>query len=101
MEDVLDLYAEPFDSTQRPVYNSGGTPISLGALADLVGEFLPDAQITFDSEGGLEESSNYLVDNSRLMNEFELEYPPFRQWVLEIINEVRQDAGLPTIGVRR
>ena len=92
MEDVLDLYAEPFDSTQHPVYNSGGTPISLGALADLVGEFLPDAQITFDSEGGLEESSNYLVDNSRLMSEFELEYPPFRQRVLEIINEVRLDS---------
>lgn len=38
------------------------------------------------------------MDNSRLLDEFELEYPPFRQRVLEIINEVRQDAGLPTIG---
>ena len=73
------------------------TPISLGGLADLVGEFLPDAQITFESEGGLEESSNYPVDNSRLMSEFELEYPPFRQRVLEITNEVRQDSDLPTI----
>ena len=103
VEDIAEAFVRVLlvDSTQHPVYNSGGTPISLGALADLVGEFLPDAQITFDSEGGLEESSNYLVDNSRLMSEFELEYPPFRQRVLEIINEVRQDAGLPTIGVRR
>jgi len=103
VEDIAEAFVRVLlvDSTQHPVYNSGGTPISLGALADLVGEFLPDAQITFDSEGGLEECGNYLVDNSRLMDEFELEYPPFRQLVLEIINEVRQDADLPTIGERR
>ena len=103
VEDIAEAFVRVLlvDSTRHPVYNSGGTPISLGALADLVGEFLPNAQIAFDSEGGLEESSNYLVDNSRLLDEFELEYAPFRQRVLEIINEVRQDAGLPTIGERR
>ena len=103
VEDIAEAFVRVLlvDSTQHPVYNSGGTPISLGALADLVGEFLPEAQISFDSEGGLEESGNYLVDNSRLLGEFELEYPPFRQRVLEIINEVRQDANLPTIGEQR
>ena len=103
VEDIAEAFVRVLlvDSTQHPVYNSGGTPISLGALADLVGEFLPEAQITFQSEGGLQESSNYLVDNSRLLDEFELEYAPFRQRVLEIINEVRQDADLPTVGERR
>ena len=42
-----------------------------------------------------------MADNSGLLDGFELEYPPFRQRVLEIINEVRQDADLPTIEERR
>jgi hypothetical protein len=39
-----------------------------------------------------------MVDNSRLLTEFELSYPPLQQRVLEIINEVRADAGLPPVG---
>ena len=57
----------------------------------------PDAQISFDSDGGREDSGNFLVDNSRLLEEFELEYPPFPTRVLQIINEVRRDEGLPLV----
>ena len=63
----------------------------------MVKEFLPESQITFDNEGGRELSGNYMVDNSRLTNEFEIEYAPFRQRVLEIINEVRMDSDLPAV----
>ena len=99
VEDVAEAFVRVTlaDSTHYPIYNTGGVPISLGELADLVREFIPDAQITFDSDGGVEESGNYLVDYSRLREEFEMEYPPFRTRVLEIINEVRQDAGLPLV----
>ena len=99
VEDISEVFARVLlaDSSHHPIYNSGGHPISLGDLADMVREFLPDAQITFDNEGGLEQSGNYMVDNSRLRGEFEVEYTPFRTRVLEIINEVRQDAGLPTV----
>ena len=45
-------------------------------------DFIPDAQITFDDEDGIEESDIYLVDNSRIREEFEVELPPFRQRVL-------------------
>jgi hypothetical protein len=38
-----------------------------------------------------------MVDNSRLIDEFEITYAPFRQRVLEIINEVRIDSGLPVV----
>ena len=31
-------------------------------------------------DGGIEESGNYLVDNSRLLGEFELEYPSLETW---------------------
>ncbi len=99
VEDIAEAFVRVLlvDSSQYPIYNSGGTPISLGELADMVQEFLPDAQISFENQGGLDRSSNYLVDNSRLLDEFELQYPPFRTRVLEIINEVRQDSGLPPV----
>jgi nucleoside-diphosphate-sugar epimerase len=99
VEDIAEAFVRVTlaDSTHYPIYNSGGRPISMGELAGLVREFIPDAQITFGNEGGLEQSGNYLVDNSRLLQEFELEYPPFRTRVLEIINDVRLDEGLPPL----
>ena len=85
------------DSTHHSLYNTGGIAVSLGDLADIVRGFLPAAQISFDSEGGREDSGNYMVDNSRLLGEFELEYPSLETWVRKIINEVRRDAGLPPV----
>ena len=99
VEDISEAFVRVLlaDTTHYSIYNSGGTPISLGDLADMVREFIPEAKITFDDEGGLEKSGNYLVDNSRLLQEFELEYAPFRTRVLEIINDMRRDSNLPLI----
>jgi nucleoside-diphosphate-sugar epimerase len=100
VEDIAEVFVRVLlaDAPRYPIYNSGGTVISLGELADTVREFIPDARITFEHEtGGKERSGNYLVDNSRLRQEFEVEYPPFRQRVLEIINDIRRDEGLPLI----
>ena len=83
-----------------PVALLTSVAISLGELADLVREFLPDAKITFAQEGGREESGNYLVDNSRLRKEFGIEYPPLRTRVREIINDVRRQEGLPLVESR-
>ena len=69
----------------------------MGALADLVREFIPDAQIAFVIEGGIEESDIYVMDGSRVREEFEVELPPLRQTVLEIINEVRQTEGMSLV----
>src|SRR5262249_38817963 len=68
VEDIAEVFARVLlaDAPQYELYNSGGVPASLGELADIVREFLPDAQIIFEKEGGREESGNYLVDNSRL-----------------------------------
>jgi nucleoside-diphosphate-sugar epimerase len=99
VEDIAEVFVRVLlaDSPRYPVYNSGGTPISLGDLAEIVRAFLPEAQITFANDGGIEESGNYLVDNSRLCQEFEVEYPPFHTRVLEIINEIRRQEGLPLV----
>ena len=45
----------------------------------------------------LRNQGNYLVDNSRLRQEFEVEYPPFRTRVLDIINDIRRQEGLPLV----
>ncbi len=62
---------------------------------------MPDAQITFDEEtGGKAISGNYLIDNSRLVQEFGMQYRPYRERVLQIINEVRREAGMPLVADR-
>jgi nucleoside-diphosphate-sugar epimerase len=99
VEDIAEVFARVLlaDAPRHPLYNSGGIPCSLGELADIVRRFLPDAQITFDQEGGREESGNFLVDWSRLAKEFGIEYPGLHTRVLEVINDVRRVEGLPLV----
>jgi nucleoside-diphosphate-sugar epimerase len=101
----VDDIAEVFErvtlaaKTRYPIYNSGGESLSIGQLAEIVQQFLPDAKISFDAdEGGRDESGLFLMDNSRLVEEFEIQYAPFAQRVLETINEVRKAEGLPLVG---
>jgi len=99
VEDIAEVFARVLlaDAPRHALYNSGGTPVSLGELADIVREFLPGARITFEKDGGREESGNYLVDNSRLCKEFGIGYPPLATRVLEVLNDVRREEALPLI----
>jgi nucleoside-diphosphate-sugar epimerase len=100
VEDIAEVFTRVLlaDKPRHDIYNSGGIPASLGELADIVRGFLPGAQITFGQDGGREESGNYLVDWSRLANEFGIEYPGLHTRVLEVINDVRREEGLPLVG---
>jgi nucleoside-diphosphate-sugar epimerase len=103
VDDIAEVFARVVmtDKPKHWVYSTGGTSISLGDLAEMVRGFLPDAQITFDKEtGGKELSGNYLIDNSRLVEEFGVQYRPYRERVLQIINEVRREEGLPPVSDR-
>jgi nucleoside-diphosphate-sugar epimerase len=100
VDDIAEVFVRVTlaEAPRYPIYNSGGETISLGELADLVRRYLPEAQIGFEKdEGGRASSGNYLMDNSRLLSEFEVQYAPFPQRVLQIINEVRQDEGLTPV----
>src|SRR4029078_1531586 len=100
VDEIAEIFARVImtDKPQHMVYNTGGQAISLGELADSVREFLPDAQITFDKEtGGKELSGNYLIDNSRLVQEFGVQYRPYRERVLQIINDIRREEGMPLV----
>jgi nucleoside-diphosphate-sugar epimerase len=106
VDEVADIFARVImtDAPRHWIYNTGGTTLSLGELAEIVREYLPDAQITFECEtGGKEISANplmdsYLIDNSWLVDEFGLQYRPYRERVLQIINEVRLEEGLALVG---
>lgn len=100
VDDVAEVFARvtAAERPQQALYNTGGHTISLGALAEMVREFLPEADIRFEKEtGGRDLSGNYLIDNRRLVEEFGVQYAPFRARVLQIINAVRQEAGRPPI----
>ena len=96
VEDMAEIFARVLlaEAPRHSLYNSGGIPVSLGELAEIVRGFLPEAKITFAEEGGREESGNYLVDWSRLAKEFGIEYPGLHTRVLEVINDVRRSEGL-------
>jgi nucleoside-diphosphate-sugar epimerase len=99
VEDMAEIFMRVLlaEAPRHSLYNSGGIPVSLGELADIVRGFLPDAQISFDQDGGREDSGNYLVDWSRLAKEFGIEYPGLHTRVLEVINDVRRQEGLPLV----
>jgi nucleoside-diphosphate-sugar epimerase len=100
VDEVAEIFARVImeDRPKHWIYNTGGIAISLGEIADLVREYLPDAKISFDKEtGGKELSGNYLIDNTRVVQEFGVQYRPYRERVLQIINEVRREQGLSPI----
>jgi nucleoside-diphosphate-sugar epimerase len=101
VDDMAEVFARVVlaDKPDHRVYNSGGTAISLGEIADIVRSYLPDARISFQNETGAKAAnSTYLLDNSRLTSEFAVKYRPFRERVLQIINDVRRDNALSSIG---
>ncbi|MFT5393138.1 MAG: nucleoside-diphosphate-sugar epimerase [Gammaproteobacteria bacterium] len=100
VHDMAEIFARVLmsDSPKHSVYNSGGYSMSMGELADIVCSYLPNAQITFKHDtGGREKSSNFLIDNSRLVEEFGVQLPSFKNRVLETINDVRAANGLPAV----
>ena len=103
VDEIAEIFARVImkDKPEHMTYNTGGQPISMGELADIVREYLPDAQITFDKEtGGKELSGNYLIDNTRLVQEFGVQYRPYRECVLQIINDIRREEGQPPLSPR-
>ncbi|MCB1549216.1 MAG: NAD(P)-dependent oxidoreductase, partial [Hyphomicrobiaceae bacterium] len=100
VEDMAEAMARVLlaDKPRHTTYNSGGVTISLGELAVLVREVLPDADIRFEAAtGGREKSGNFLIDNRRLVEEFGVQLKPLRQRVREVINDVRVAEGLPPV----
>jgi nucleoside-diphosphate-sugar epimerase len=100
VDDIAEVFARVLlaEKPEHRIYNTGGESISLGAIAEIVHGFLPDAEIAFDKDsGGRDASGNYMIDNTRLVEEFGVQYRPYRERVLQIINDVRHDNGQPPL----
>ena len=96
VEDMAEVFARVLmtDAPKHTTYGSGGTGLSLSELADLVRAEIPEADIRFEAEsGGKEISGNYLIDNSRVIEEFGVQYAPLSQRVAEVIADIRRDLG--------
>jgi nucleoside-diphosphate-sugar epimerase len=95
VEDIAEVFVRVTlaAETRYAIYNSGGESCSLDRLAGIVRVSVPDAEITFaEDSGGRDGSGLFLMDNARLVEEFEIEYAPFEQRVRETIDEVRASA---------
>ncbi len=100
VDDIAEVFTRVVmtDKPKHQIYSSGGAVVSLGEIAAIVRSYLPDARISFDHQtGGKDSSGNYLIDNARLMTEFGVQYRPYRERVLQIVNAVREEQGLPAI----
>lgn len=100
VDDIAEVFARVLmaDKPKHAIYNTGGHTISMGELSDMVREFIPDAKISFEKDtGGRALSGNFLIDNSRLVQEFGVQYAPFRQRVREIIDDIRKEEGRPPL----
>jgi len=96
VDDMADVFADVLlaDVTMHRIYNSGGTVVSLGDIADAVRRFIPDAVIGLESDSGARAgNSTYLLDNTRLVSEFGVRFRPFSEQVLQVINDTRAAAG--------
>ena len=74
VDDITEVFKRVLmaDDPQHAVYNSGGTGISMGEIADIVRGYLPDAEIGFESEtGGYENSSVFLMRRVRCRQTFD------------------------------
>ena len=100
VDDIAEVFARVLmsEKPQHRIYNSGGIAISLGEIAEIVRGYLPQAKIGFDKDvGGKAISGNHMIENARLVQEFGVQYRPYRERVLQIINDIRQDNGQPTL----
>lgn len=78
------------------VYNSGGETVSGGEMADIVREFIPDADIRFDNGQPYTPFIDYM-DDGRIRKELGFEPRRLREAVKAHINEARLDNNLSQI----
>ena len=96
VDDVAEIFVRLLFSKELKHYRylSGGHLATLGEMADIVKEYLPDADITL---GTGKVPHIYLVDNSNLVADIGYELAPMKECILAHINEARESVGLASI----
>ncbi len=91
VEDIAEIFswAATAPTLQHRVYHTGGHDTSLGDLATLVRNLIPDASIEFQ-ENGWNGMLVHRVDNSRLLAESGLTHRSLEQAVHDIVTTMRE-----------
>ena len=95
-EDAAEIFVQVSlsNNLQHPIYISGGHLATIQDIANIVKEYVPEAQIT---TGDRPVPHVYLVDNSQMLSDIGYEMAPLRVRVLEHMNDARAEAGLPPL----
>ena len=95
-EDAAEIFVQVSlsNNLQHPIYIRGGHLATIQDIANIVKEYIPEAQIT---TGDRPVPHVYLVDNSRMLSDIGYEMAPLRVRVLEHMNDARAEAGLPPL----
>ena len=95
-EDAAEIFVQVSlsNNLQHPIYISGGHLATIQDIANIVKEYMPEAQIT---TGDRPVPHVDLVDNSRMLSDIGYEMAPLRVRVLEHMNDARAEAGLPPL----
>ncbi|MFC1964235.1 NAD-dependent epimerase/dehydratase family protein [Chloroflexota bacterium] len=98
VDDIAEIFQElcQREHLAHQVYTSGGHTRTVEELSNIVKGLIPDARISFDEEApplGLP----YLFDNSRIRQELGIKLRILKDGLLEVINQSRSKAGLPSI----
>jgi nucleoside-diphosphate-sugar epimerase len=92
-DDAAEVFVELALCKQprHDIYNTGGETFSLGQIADMVKELIPEAEFHFASEvGGVDASGGYMFDNARVESEFGIQLRPYRERIPDMIESVRR-----------
>ena len=95
-EDAAEIFVQVSlsNNLHHPIYISGGHLATIQDIANIVKEYMPEAQIT---TGDRPVPHVYLVDNSRMLSDIGYEMAPLRVRVLEHMTDARVEAGLPPL----
>jgi len=98
VDDVADIFVQLClrETLRHTVYHTGGSLCTVGELANMVKEFVPEAQISFNEQAP-DIPAPYLVDNSRMKQELGIHLRTLREGVIELLNAIRCEASLAPI----
>ena len=98
VDDVAEIFARLCNAVRirHPIYHTGGHTCTFSDEAYIVRSFIPEANISF-ATSPVDLPLVYLVDSTRLQEEFGFRHAPLEQSVLDVMNWTRRTSGLPPV----
>ncbi len=97
VDDAAEVYARLADkpTLKYDMYNTGGHDVSNQELAQIVKNFIPDAQFSFADSGS--QPLSWRISNNRAKEDLDFELRPLSETILEHANLARKLYRLPPL----